>query len=745
MPSLTVKGKAACPFAFHGVLLEQTSSDKDRVGECPFCGKVKLYVTRDHLWKCMVCGAQGNLLSFLRKLWEESDKNTTDYQELLQLRGLLEETTPMAWGVCRSITTGDWVVPAFNPAGKLMQLHRWIDQRRLLPTPGLKLQLFGANLWKQKAKAGYVCEGPWDGMILWETLRATKATSEGFQGTAAEAASLLADAFVVGVPGANTFKEEWGEMFRGKAALLMYDSDHPKLHCRRCKKAHSLVEHSACPACRGPLEGPVVPPSGFAGVRLASRALEAAGASVKFLRWGKDGYDSLLPSGTDLRDRLSLAPEDRVLELERLLGLLAEVPSGERKPKVSSAAPKIQGVECSRWELLESSWRKALCWRWELSYVLSVMLAVVASTAQVGDQLFLQVIGDAGSGKTRFCDGLLVSSKCYALEHLTGFHSGWKDPSGEDYSLLARINYKTLVTPEGDVLMSSPRFAEIMSQQRRIFDGTSGASYKNRREDLRYTGLRTPWIIAGTPALLDTDQARLGDRFLRVIIRQPDDAGRDQILKRVGHAALRSVTQTSNGKVESTVEERMLEAYQLTGGYVDWLRENAEDQLRRVVEASDQDALVARCQELAEFAAFLRARPSVDKRRDEVHNTKELPTRLTHQFVRLACCLAVVLNRERIDEEVMARVHRVAMDTASGKTLDLIKCLHRHPEGLTSQAVAISLGLAEEKGRGLLGFLRTIGAVEGKRVKDRALGNRFLWNLRRHVLELCNRVLESKE
>ena len=52
-------------------------------------------------------------------------------------------------------------------------------------------------------------------------------------------------------------------------------------------------------------------------------------------------------------------------------------------------------------------------------------------------------------------------------------------------------------------LLSSPKFAELMSQQRRIFDGTSGASYKNRKEDVRFTGLRTPWVMAVTPSSIN--------------------------------------------------------------------------------------------------------------------------------------------------------------------------------------------------------------------------------------------------
>lgn len=441
------------------------------------------------------------------------------------------------------------------------------------------------------------------------------------------------------------------------------------------------------------------------------------------------------------------AVEGPLAAIGQFLGAIHPVPvewlSGASAASNGRATRKggtgLEPKTCSNYKTLRSAWQKALRWRSDLDDVLVTMLAVIVSTEQVGDQLFLQVIGEAGGGKTRLCDAVLVSKQCFPLEHLTGFHSGWKDETGEDFSLISRIDRKTLITPEGDVLMSSPRFVEIMSQQRRIFDGTSGASYKNRKEDMRYTGLRTPWIIAGTPALMDTDQSRLGDRFLRIIIDSPGEAEKDNILLSVGHTALRSVLQTSDGDSETQLDPDLCEAYKLTGGYVEWLRNNAAELLASL--RIDKEFVVSRCSKLAEFTAYLRARPNPNASA-ESEAGKELPTRLTHQYVRLACCIAVVLNRQGVDDLVMGRVRRVALDTSRGQTLEITKQLRETTaEGRSTKGLSVSTGIGEHKVRGYLGFLKAIGAAETFELRGaKGLGVKRRWRLTERMEELFDDV-----
>lgn len=704
------------PYKFHGVDLKYKDGDTHATADCPSCGKEGKFSVDvvEGTWRCFVCsfGSEkggGNIYTFLRWLWTESDKRTNGQTKVFAKdRKLVFPETLTHWGACVSVLTGEWLVPGHGPDKKLNNLYRYTrdydrpGKMKLLGTPDLPTQLFGVTGWDESKPEVYLCEGPWDGMALWEALRSTKDLDGKLEFTGNPDKSLWAVSNVLAIPGCGSVGEplkKYAQLLSGKRVLLMFDSDHPRDH-----------------------DGRAIDPPGFAAMRRAARVFTEGRdkpESIFYLDWGPDGYDPDRPSGTDVRDVLSARGEGmsaRVESVRELIGMAAPVPDEwipGRSPETARAGKtEIQTKDCRDWKTLVTAWKKAMRWRLSLDDVLSVALAVATSTLQRGDQLFLQMIGDAGSGKTRFCDGMLTSTKyCYPLEHLTGFHSGWKDNSGEDYSLLSRVNGKCMITPEGDVLMSAPNFVQIMSQQRRIFDGTSGASYKNRKEDLRYTNLRTPWIMAGTPALMDTDQSRLGDRFLRVILTPPTASDRSEILRHVGYSALRSVRQTSvDSEDGGTVDAGMLEAYRLTGGYVDYLRENIDRILD--VQKFDEDALVGRCSDLAEITSFLRARPNSDPKKDD-NDTTELPTRLQSQFIRLSCCLAAVLNLSVDDPEVSRRVKKVATDTGQGPTRVILAQLYPEGrEGITPPVVAAHIAQETAKVSNYLRFLERIKAVE---------------------------------
>ncbi len=702
-------------FVFHGMsLVLKEGTAQAHAEQCPFCGREdnKWSVSVETgKWDCKPCGASGNPLTFVRQLWERSHAATTDWSDLREDRRLLGDEALIKWGACKSIVNGDWLLPAWGwvkekqtDGTEMVVIKMWQVYRRhkllnkdgrwvwnLSPTPGVHPDgashgIFGAHLVDPAFDEIDVMEGPWDGMAWWE---------------AVQAAGMRRN--VVAAPGANVFSQSWSRDCSGKRVNLFFDSDRPRTH---------------------PTTGERQQPVGWAGMRRVARLLLSADVPPKeidAIRWNGDhGFNEHLEDGFDVRDALSESVDlaGRAKIANDLIALLAPIPDAWKEAvSVRGKPAHIQPEHCERWEDLVLAWRQAFAWRLCLDDVLSVMIAVAASTQQTGDQLFLQVIGDAASGKTRFCDGMLVSKSCFALEHLTGFHSGFNDGSNEDFSLLSRINSKCLITPEGDVLISNPRFGELMSQQRRIFDGTSGATYKNKKEDMRWTGLRTPWIMAGTPALLDTDQSRLGDRFLKVIISQPTEDQKQDILRRVGFAALRSVRQSSNCDASSTVDRVMLDAYKLTGGYVDWLRMNMQEQVNGL--RIDEEQLVDDCAVLADFASMMRARPAPKRNKWaeslEQHDTKEMPSRLLAQFIRLACCLAVVLNKPTVDGEVMRRVRKVTFDTSDGIVLKLAEGLSRGgAEGADILDLQVLTNLSEDKLPTLLHFLsqERVGVLE---------------------------------
>ena len=280
------------PYLFHGIDLTWKDGDTQAVGECPFCGKEGHFIVSIETgqWDCKVCGESGNHYVFLKKLWTKSFEETTDYLVLQESRGLESSSTLMSWGVARSITTGDWLVPGYGATGKLSQLYRYItfEKRSLLMlTPTLGHRLHGVNLYDKNKSSVFLCEGPWDAMALWEMLSCAKGTHDGLRATANRKQSLLADRNVLAVPTCTVFEKSWLPLFSGKKVFLMFDNDHPRKH---------------------PKTGKLVKPGGWSGMERVTGMLSSAEnppASIGCVTWGKEGFCPILPSGYDLKDKLT--------------------------------------------------------------------------------------------------------------------------------------------------------------------------------------------------------------------------------------------------------------------------------------------------------------------------------------------------------------------------------------------------------------------------------------------------------
>lgn len=694
------------PYAFLGLDADYRPGEKDVMCDCPWCGREQKFGinTDTGQWRCFVCGTGsakggGNVATFLTKLWEISDQTTKDYSKLVTDRKLLSADTLSYWGAAQSCVTGDWIVPGYSVDGKIHQLYKCLTvngKLRLLPVPTLGHQLHG--VYDQRKSIVYLCEGPWDGMALWEVLGRAKPTdSIGLATTASADRSLLASACVLAVPGCNVFFESWLPLFADKIVRLMYDSDHPRKH---------------------PQTGNMTPPAGLASMQRVARILASAATPpklIEYLRWGDLGYDPDRPSGYDVRDYLTegKSVSERVIRLDGLLSRLTSVPDdwvGKDPDGKTAANPKqLTCLSCSSYTKLTTAWRKALRWTDGLDHALAVMLASIASVKILGDPLWIKVVSPAASGKSTLAEAVSVAKKYVtAKSTIRGFHSGFKEDGseGEDNSLLSQLFDKTLIIKDGDTLLQSPNLSQILSEARDIYDGTSRTSYRNKMSK-DYEGIRLTIILCGTSSLRALDSSELGERFLDCVIMDAiDDELEDEILWRVANRADRCMSIATNGDAESQYEAEMTAAMRLTGGYVNWLRENAAEVLGSINMPS---AAKRQCTRFGKFVAHMRARPSL--RQEEVAE-REFASRLVSQLTRLAKCLALVLNRTTVDSTVMSRVRRIALDTSRGQTLSIVSHLYDCPEGLESSSISLLTGRSDDKTKPLLRFLRAIGAIE---------------------------------
>jgi hypothetical protein len=246
------------------------------------------------------------------------------------------------------------------------------------------------------------------------------------------------------------------------------------------------------------------------------------------------------------------------------------------------------------------------------------------------------------------------------------------------------------------------------------------------------------WILSGTKSLRAIDSSELGERFLDcVVMDRIDDEMEDDILWRVAKRAERNLSLEAGAEASSHYEPALLKAMQLTGGYVDWLRTDTQKKLQRIIYP---DAMLRQCTRLGKFVAYMRARPSKTQTED---NERELAARLVSQHVRLAKCMALVLNKTTVDAETMRRTKQTALDTARGKVLDI--CSHIYKAGnrgsQTAAVVAVA-GLPDAECKAMLTFLKAIGALELVEQKGNRLNK---WRLTRSVYKLYKDVMTVRE
>jgi len=267
--------------------VQWSDGEQQALADCPVCGKDRHFRINCETGqsKCLVCGVGWNAYGLIR-LWDQGCEQTSldSYSPLCDSRGISPETL-WSWGVVKSVLDdGEWLIPGYDGNGHISNLYKYSVGGTPIPTPTLSHQLHhAASSFNPNAPIFYVCEGPWDGMALWEMLGyARKEKDHRGEVKLVETVSvdrcLRASCEVVAVPGVNVWKEGWTPLFAGKDVCIMYDSDHP-------------VNGST--------------PAGLGGVELVCRSIAAAlPKSVTYLRWGVDGYAPSLPSGFDVTDAL---------------------------------------------------------------------------------------------------------------------------------------------------------------------------------------------------------------------------------------------------------------------------------------------------------------------------------------------------------------------------------------------------------------------------------------------------------
>lgn len=733
------------PFTSHGLEFGSPSGGQAK-GDCPFCDKPKFYVNvKTGQFDCKSCQSRGNVYSFFKKFWEEVCVIEEDlYEKISSEKGLLSTPDELSLWLRWNPLTRKWVSPGYNGDGKINQLYRYVKdvdsgKMRWMATGGLsegtedKLGLFGLGqgLWNPKCEEVYVCEGLFDGIVLWESMRGAKRTSSGnLCATAATSSSLLSKCSVVCVPGANVWKEQWGKVIAGRRVYLMYDNDHPRKNDRGMEV-------------------------GLAGSRGARAAVEKMAnyaekpQSIHWLDWSGDGkgYNETIPDGHDIRDMLNskgVTTQGRVRQLDGLLEKVKSIPAdwivGRSEETQATGGVSVQLAECTSWDQVLEAAKDALEVTEGFDCALSVCLACVMSTKTPGDQVWVRLISPPGTGKSELCEAL---SSCeqyvYPKSHFKGFFSGYDAGDGKNSSPILEMEDKTLIIKDGDTILSNPDRARILAEARDVYDRVSRSSTRNRMS-LNWSGDLT-MILAGTGALRELDTSELGERYVTVSIT--DDMGenvKDRILWKVAMRSIRGFKMESNGVPESRLSPEIAKFRSVTGGYVKYLREHGQALKERVKEPPHD--LIWDLINRGKFVAYLRARPS---KRQKEKSDKELPTRLVGQYVRLAMSLAAVMGKDEIDQDVLWRVKKCVIDTASGITFDAVEAMYKAGDGgCTTETLARLMSMEKEEALEILRYMRRIKAVRVHRPTEKRVQGVTRWELMPELKKLYEKVVVNE-
>lgn len=741
MPKVVDDAPLLKPFTFQGLVFSGRSGTNVTT-KCFFCDRDgKLHVNPENgLWDCKVCAKKGNVKDFLKGLWEESRKVKNDYSSLAKERKLLFPSTLEDWGLCKSIISGHWMLPgyaidALTRRPKLSQLYLWredpVEKRKRFICQGFENSDDGkktthglfVHRWDPKKREVHLLEGLWDGAAWSEILPRTKVEEGNYSAIGSPSSSLYADVNIIATPGANVFYESWCPAFAGKKVTILYDNDHSRKH----EKTGSIIEGS-----------------GIAGTKRVVEQLSSfpeRPESVHYLNWGPGGFDPSLPNRYDVRDHLSKGSTDR--ERVKFLGEVLEkvtpidpewIGGTEKDKKKGSVAAKP--LACTTWKELREQWGKAMFWSEGLDTALASMLACAASVFLPEDLLWLKVVSPASTGKTELAEALALAEDAVVIvSTFTGLHSGMRLEDGEDGSLISHLGGKCFIIKEGDTLLQIP---EVWAELRDAYDRNTRTHFKNGVSN-KYLENPFTHILCGTASLHEMDDSELGQRYLDVVIMDRIQVSVERSINKHKLTGLFDSLKKApivNGQGSSTSAKQR--AKQLTAGYLQYLRANLGE-IISAVDATEENKEAF--SDYAQFVAFFRARPSQSQTEEA---SREMSARLAVQLAKLAFGLAAVMQKIEIDEDIMSRIKKVALDTARGTTFNIGRRLYdNHEDGLDTTSIAGYLLQGDTETREMLRFLRKIDVVEVFMKEGKiGSGTRQKWRLSKDVYSLFKRVME---
>jgi hypothetical protein len=341
---------------------------------------------------------------------------------------------------------------------------------------------------------------------------------------------------------------------------------------------------------------------------------------------------------------------------------------------------------------------------------LIITLATAASNKLEGDPVWLMLVGPPSCVKTELIRSLgeEPSDQVWPISTLTvnTFLSG----QGRAFSLLPKIDGKILTIKDFTSILQKEKNTrnEILSQLREIYDGYFS---KGTGGEVDYQNVKSKvTVIAGVTQIVDLYEAvqgLLGERFLKVRVKAGDP-------KEVGKKA---------SEVCGEEDEIRFRLKRLTIGFLNSIKVKKLE-----FDEKTQNAII----DLAIFIA--KARTPVFRGYGNV--VEYLPesegvARLLKQLQKLAWGLAAVLGREKIDEDILKILNRVAVDTVDQRRIMALRAIGKEP--IKTHEIAIKMNLPTETTRRILDDLTMIGLVVKEEYKE-GEEKEYKWALKSDII-----------
>lgn len=600
------------PFKFLGLTFGKASDGINFPTTCPFSEKEnKLYVNqKTGQWNSFTSNKHGNVLTFMREYYALCLEHTTIEDLMLAVENRKLPLQAIQGFIAYNPLSDKYLIPTKDLEGNICNVTSWHPNYKTpLKMPNVPVSLIGLEKLKGNDKTIYLCEGEWDVIALTWFFKATQRI----------------DAVVIGVPGANTFKDVWIPYFNKREAYVIFDNDK----------------------------------AGYDGQQRVADKIRSVVSKVQFLL-----FPELTKTKYDIRDmiiELGMYPNYNIQDLKKLSDIIdnlcQNLTQHEKDSGVSEFKPKfvVDTVIPTRIEL-ETMFMKHL--KLKTTKDIAIIFSTCFANMLKGDPVWLFLIAPPGGTKTEFLMTLSKSPYIETVSTLTpaalvpGIRLGDGRP---DPSLFKKVHNRMLIVKDMTTMLSMNPVArdEIFGLLRDAYDGYVEKWFATHKKSyVTHFG-----CIAGvTPAIdaYNSIMTTMGARFIywRIGTTETPDDHREKIRKAM-----------SNVNEEDFIREELRDiSYR-------FLERGIPEELP-IISDIDKDKIIS----MSMFTASLRASIIKDKYSNEqlAPVFKEVGTRLAKVYLKMAYGLCYYYDKTEVDEEILTILREVCLDTCPSIILNIV-------------------------------------------------------------------------